>query len=163
MQKALPEALANKIDGLPLVYEELAKSYRIAKSTRRGVKPTRKRNIRLHQEVVQRLNHQLVSDKRMLGLTDLKSSQYVDAAITLAQGVSVSDLIRAADEFRDSHLGEKDVLASPNHYSISLGNYAWLDHMVDELLLANTTGLHGHMINVIIKAYLDQFEGPQKG
>ncbi|MFE0061857.1 hypothetical protein [Streptomyces sp. NPDC059003] len=162
MQKALPEVLANKIDGLPLVYEELAKSYRRAKSTRTGVKP-KKRNIRLHHEVIQRLNRQLVADKRMLRLTDLKPSQYVDAALTLAQGVSVSDLIKAADDFRDSHLGEQDALASPNHYSISVENYDWLDDMVDELLLANTTGLHGHMINVIIKSYLEQFQVPREG
>jgi hypothetical protein len=162
--EALPPQLADKVEGLPVAYLELAKSYRRAQATRTGTKPA-KRNIRLHAEVATAVNHQLVSDKRMLGLRNLKPSQYVDAAVTLARGVSVDDLIRAADEFRDSHLGEESSSASPNHYSISRENDAWLDDMMDELLLANTTGLHGHMINVIIQSFLEQLrvEAPIEG
>ncbi|MFI1204839.1 hypothetical protein ACH4VR_36340 [Streptomyces sp. NPDC020883] len=151
-------------------------------ATRTGTKP-KKRNIRLHNDVVTALNQQLVHDKRLLDLRGLKPSQYVDAAITLARGVLVEEpiraadefrddhpsdedargalvegLIRAADEFRDDHLGDEDGWGSANHYSISKENYAWLDEMMDELLLANTNGLHGHMINVIILSFLKQLK-----
>jgi hypothetical protein len=147
-----------------VAYLELAQSYRRAQATRTGTK-SEKRNIRLHGDVVTALNHQLVHDKRMLGLRNLKPSQYVDAALTLAQGASVEDLISAADGFRDSHLGEESGFGSPNHYSISKENDDWLDNMMDELLLANTTGLHGHMINVVILSFLDQLkvERPNEG
>jgi hypothetical protein len=156
--------LAQKIDGLPVAYLELANSYRRAQATRTGTKPA-KRNIRLHTEVVTAMNHQLVADKRRLGLKNLKSSQYVDAAITMARGVSVEDLIRAADRFRDSHIGEESGFGSPNHYSIWKENDEWLDEMMDELLLANTTGLHGHMINVVLESFLGQLkaEAPTEG
>lgn len=157
MIKALPPQLAEKVQGLPVVYLELAKSYRQAQATRTGAKPA-KRNIRLHSDIATAVNRQMVSDKRMLGLRNLKPSQYVDAAITLARHVSVADLIRAADHFRDSHLGEEAGSATPNHYSISRENDAWLDDMMDELLLANTTGLHGHMINVIVQSFLNQLK-----
>ncbi|MFF2374959.1 hypothetical protein ACFVUW_11310 [Streptomyces xiamenensis] len=155
MLEALPPQLAEKVQGLPVAYLELAKSYRQAQATRTGNKPA-KRNIRLHSDVATAVNRQMVSDKRMLGLKNLKPSQYVDAAITLARNVSVNDLIRAADHFRDSQLGEEGGSATPNHYSISRDNDGWLDNMMDELLLANTTGLHGHMINVIIQSFLEQ-------
>ncbi|MFI1765164.1 hypothetical protein ACH41H_24330 [Streptomyces sp. NPDC020800] len=157
MLEALPPQLAEKVDGLPVAYLELAKSYRRAQATRTGTKPS-KRNIRLHNDVATAVNRQLVSDKRMLGLKNLKPSQYVDAAITLAKGVSVEDLISAADGFRDSHIGEEDGYGSPNHYSIAKENNEWLDEMMDELLLANTTGLHGHMINVILQSFLEQLK-----
>ncbi|MBQ0972864.1 hypothetical protein KBZ00_17210 [Streptomyces sp. RK31] len=157
MLEALPPQLAEKVQGLPVAYLELAKSYRQAQATRTGTKPA-KRNIRLHSDVATAVNRQMVSDKRMLGLRNLKPSQYVDAAITLARHVSVDDLIRAADHFRDSHLGEEAGSATPNHYSISRENDAWLDNMMDELLLANTTGLHGHMINVIVQSFLEQLK-----
>jgi hypothetical protein len=89
----------------------------------------------------------------------------LDAAITLARHVSVTDLIEAADQFRDSHLGEESGSASPNHYSISRENDDWLNDMMDELLLANTTGLHGHMVNVIVQSFLQQLraEAPVTG
>lgn len=161
---ALPPQLADKVDGLPIAYRELATSYRRAQATRTGTKSA-KRNIRLHAEVAQAVNRQLVHDKRMLKLKNLKPSQYVDAALTLARGVSVEDLITAADGFRDSHLGEEAASGSPNHYSISKDNDTWLNDMMDELLLANTTGLHGHMINVIVRSFLEQlrFEAPAEG
>ncbi|MFC5148896.1 hypothetical protein [Streptomyces aureoversilis] len=153
--EALPPNLADKVAGLPIAYNELAQSFRRAQATRTGTKPE-KRNIRLHPDIARAVNHQLVHDKKRLGLRNLKPSHYVDAAITLAQGVAVEDLIAAADGFRDSHLGEEAGAGSPNHYSISKENDTWLDDMVDELLLANTTGLHGHMINVIIQSFLEQ-------
>ncbi|MFC9035183.1 hypothetical protein [Streptomyces arboris] len=164
MLDALPPQLAEKVQGLPVAYTELARSYRQAQATRTGTKPA-KRNIRLHAEVAIAVNRQMVSDKRMLQLRDLKPSQYLDAAITLARHISVADLIKAADEFRDSHLGEASGSASPNHYSIRRENDAWLDDMTDELLLANTTGLHGHMVNVIVQSFLEQLraEGPTTG
>lgn len=155
MLEALPPQLAHKVEGLPVAYLELAKSYRRAQATRTGTKPA-KRNIRLHTEVATAMNHQMVADKRRLGLRNLKPSQYVDAALTLARGVSVEDLIRAADGFRDKHIGEDSGFGSPNHYSIWKENDDWLDEMMDELLLANTTGLHGHMINVIVESFLQQ-------
>ncbi|WP_267717249.1 hypothetical protein [Streptomyces sp. CoH17] len=155
MLDALPPQLAEKVQGLPVAYTELARSYRQAQATRTGTKPA-KRNVRLHAEVAIAVNRQMVSDKRMLGLRNLKPSQYLDAAITLARHVSVTDLIQAADEFRDRHLGEEGGSASPNHYSISRENDEWLDDMMDELLLANTTGLHGHMVNVIVQSFLEQ-------
>ncbi|MFD8727757.1 hypothetical protein [Streptomyces sp. NPDC059611] len=164
MLDALPPQLAEKVQGLPVAYTELAKSYRQAQATRTGTKPA-KRNIRLHAEVAIAVKRQMVSDKRMLKLRDLTPSQYVDAAITLARHISVTDLIKAADEFRDSHLGEASGSASPNHYSIRRENDAWLDDMMDELLLANTTGLHGHMVNVILQSFLEQLraEAPATG
>ncbi|MEU4110971.1 hypothetical protein [Streptomyces sp. NPDC027717] len=155
MLDALPPQLAEKVQGLPVAYIELARSYRQAQATRTGTKPA-KRNIRLHADVAIAVNRQMVSDKRMLGLRNLKPSQYLDASITLARHVSVTDLIKAADEFRDSHLGEESGAASPNHYSISRENDDWLNDMMDELLLANTTGLHGHMVNVIVQSFLEQ-------
>ncbi|MCG7523853.1 hypothetical protein MHW47_05245 [Streptomyces sp. OfavH-34-F] len=155
MLNALPPQLAEKVQGLPVAYIELARSYRQAQATRTGTKPA-KRNIRLHTEVAVAVNRQMVSDKRMLGLRNLKPSQYLDAAITLARDISVADLIKAADEFRDRHLGEESGSASPNHYSISRENDVWLNDMMDELLLANTTGLHGHMVNVIVQSFLEQ-------
>jgi hypothetical protein len=155
MLASLPEKLADKVEGLSVAYIELAKSYRRAQATRTGTKPA-KRNVRLRSDVTASLNRQMVSDKRMLGLRDLKPSHYVDAAITLAQTVTVEDLIKAADSFRDSHLGEDSSGSPSNHYSISRENNAWLDNMMDELLLAGTTGLHGHMVNVIIQSFLGQ-------
>ncbi|MES4886105.1 hypothetical protein ABVB69_37245 [Streptomyces sp. NPDC000349] len=155
MLDALPPQLAEKVQGLPVAYVELARSYRQAQATRTGTKPA-KRNIRLHADIAMAVNRQMVSDKRMLGLRNLKPSQYLDASITLARHVSVTDLIKAADEFRDSHLGEESGAASPNHYSISQKNDDWLNDMMDELLLANTTGLHGHMVNVIVQSFLEQ-------
>ncbi|MFC8946337.1 hypothetical protein [Streptomyces rochei] len=157
MLDALPPQLAEKVQGLPVAYTELARSYRQAQATRTGTKPA-KRNVRLHSEVAIAVNRQMVSDKRMLGLRNLKPSQYLDAAITLARNVSVTDLIQAADDFRDRHLGEEGGSASPNHYSISRENDDWLDDMMDELLLANTTGLHGHMVNVIVQSFLEQLK-----
>ncbi|MGW1616104.1 hypothetical protein ACWCQZ_42980 [Streptomyces sp. NPDC002285] len=157
MLDALPPHLAEKVQGLPMAYLELARSYRQAQATRTGMKPA-KRNIRLHTDVATAVSHQMVSDKRMLGLRNLKPSQYVDAAITLARHVSVDDLVKAADDFRDSHLGEESGSASPNHYSISRENDDWLNDMMDELLLANTTGLHGHMINVVVESFLEQLK-----
>ncbi|WP_331726123.1 hypothetical protein [Streptomyces sp. NBC_00470] len=157
MLEALPPQLAEKVQGLPVAYRELAKSYRQAQATRTGNKPA-KRNIRLHADVATAVNRQMVSDKRMLGLRNLKPSQYVDAAITLARNASIDDLIQAADHFRDSRLGEEGGSATPNHYSISRENDDWLDDTMDELLLANTTGLHGHMINVIIQSFLEQLK-----
>ncbi|MET7458545.1 hypothetical protein ABZT03_43430 [Streptomyces sp. NPDC005574] len=164
MLDALPPQLAEKVQGLPVAYIELARSYRQAQATRTGTKPA-KRNIRLHAEVAIAVNRQMVSDKRMLVLRNLKPSHYLDAAITLARHVSVTDLIEAADEFRDSHLGEEGGSASPNHYSISRENDDWLNDMMDELLLANTTGLHGHMVNVIVQSFLQQLraEAPVTG
>ncbi|WP_146228915.1 hypothetical protein [Streptomyces sp. NWU339] len=157
MLDALPPQLEQKVQGLPVAYYELAKSYRLAQATRTG-KKNAKRNIRLHDEVATAVNRQMVSDKRMLGLRALKPSHYVDAAITLVREVPVADLIKAADDFRDQHLGEEGGSASANHYSISTKNDEWLDDMMDELLLANTTGLHGHMINVIVQSLLAQLQ-----
>lgn len=157
MLEALPQHLAEKVQDLPAAYLGLAKSYRQAQATRTGTKPA-KRNIRLHTEVATAVNQQMVSDKRMLGLRKLKPSQYVDAALSFAREVPVEDLIQAADHFRDSHLGEESGSSTPNHYSISRDNDDWLDDMMDEFLLANTTGLHGHMINVIVQSFLQQLK-----
>ncbi|MEE1737022.1 hypothetical protein PUR49_10995 [Streptomyces sp. BE147] len=162
MLEALPPSLAGKVKGLPVAYMELAKSYRRAQSTRTGTKPA-KRNIRLHLDVTSALNPQLVSDKRRLQLKNLKPSQYVDAAITMARGVSVEELISAADEFRDRRIGEDSGFGSPNHYSIWKENDEWLDEMMDELLLANTTGLHGQMINVIVESFLKELKAEVPG
>ncbi|TLQ39257.1 hypothetical protein [Streptomyces marianii] len=140
-----------------MAYYELAKSYRLAQATRTGNKNA-KRNIRLHDDVATAVNRQMVKDKRMLGLRNLKPSHYLDAAITLVRDVPVADLIKAADDFRDQHLGEEGGSASANHYSISTTNDVWLDDMMDELLLAKTTGLHGHMINVIVQSFLGQLQ-----
>ncbi|MER0476979.1 hypothetical protein ABR737_01170 [Streptomyces sp. Edi2] len=157
MERALPEKLATKVQGLPVAYGELAASYRRAMATRTGTKP-KKRNIRLHNDVTRALNRQLVHDKRLLNLRGLKPSQYVDAALTLARGVSVEDLIEAADKFRDSQIGDDDDWGSATHYSIAKENDTWLHDMMDELLLANTHGLHGHMINVIIRSFIEQLQ-----
>ncbi|MER6123312.1 hypothetical protein ABT173_11690 [Streptomyces sp. NPDC001795] len=157
MLDALPPQLEQRVQGLPVAYYELAKSYRQAQATRTGNKNP-KRNMRLHDDVATAVNRQMVSDKKMLKLRNLKPSHYVDAALTLAREVPVNDLITAADHFRDQHLGEEGGSASANHYTISKTNDEWLDDMMDELLLAKTTGLHGHMINVIVQSFLAQLQ-----
>jgi hypothetical protein len=157
--EALPPLLAQKVDGLPQAYLQLASSYRLAKSARPGRAGRAKRNVRLHAEVAEAITRQLITDKRQLGLRDLKPSHYVDAALSYAREVEVETLIEEADKFRDRHLGEEGGLEAPNHYSISGENDAWLDDMIDELMVAKATGLHGHMINVIIEAFLKELAG----
>jgi hypothetical protein len=152
--EGLPAILAGRVHGLPEAYMELARSYRNAKATRTGSRA--KRNMRLHREVADAITRQLVQDKRLLSIRDLKPSHYVDAALTMAQGYQVETLITEADKFREYHLGEGSGSEAPNHYTISQKNFDWLEDMTDELLLANATGLHGHMINVVIQAYLQQ-------
>ena len=152
---SLPPMLAQKVTGLPSAYLLLAQAYRQAKYARPGTRIVRpKRNIRLHVEVSAALTKQLVLDKRLLGLKDLKSSHYVDAALSYAQGADTGALIAQADEFRDRHLGEENPLEAPNHYTISPENNAWLDSMIDVLLEERANGLHGIMINVGLEAFL---------
>ncbi|MFE3268083.1 hypothetical protein [Streptomyces sp. NPDC059215] len=146
---------------MPEAYMELARSYRNAKATRTGSKA--KRNMRLHREIADAITRQLVQDKRLLNIRDLKPSHYVDASLTIARGYQVETLIVEADNFREYHLGEGTGSEAPNHYTISQKNYDWLEEMTDELLLANATGLHGHMINVVIQAYLHQLAAHAPG
>ncbi|MER7694642.1 hypothetical protein [Streptomyces sp. NPDC097610] len=146
---------------MPEAYLELARSYRNAKATRTGSKT--KRNMRLHREVADAITRQLIQDKRLLNIRDLKPSHYVDAALTMAQGYQAEALIVEADNFREYHLGEGPGSEAPNHYTISQKNFDWLEEMTDELLLANATGLHGHMINVVIKVYLQQLAAQESG
>ncbi|MFF2128352.1 hypothetical protein ACFVW1_23710 [Streptomyces olivochromogenes] len=159
--EGLPAILAGRVRGLPEAYMELARSYRNAKATRTGSRA--KRNMRLHREVADAITRQLVQDKRLLSIRDLKPSHYVDAALTMARGYQVEMLITEADKFREYHLGEGSGSEAPNHYTISQKNFDWLEEMTDELLLANATGLHGYMINVVIQAYLQQLAAQEPG
>ncbi len=154
--ESLPPLLAQKVHGLPRAYMLLATSYRAAKSARPGRSSRTKRNMRLHIEVSDTLTRQLLADKRLLGIKDLKPSHYVDAALTYARSAEVGYLIEEADRFRDQHLGEENSLDAPNHYSIAGENDLWLNDMIDEMLVARATGLHGHMINMVIEAFLKE-------
>lgn len=160
---ALPPVLAEKVEGLPQSYLFLAASWRAAKSARPGRATRKKRNMRLHKEVLRQLNKQMVADKRQLGLRDLKPSHYVDAALSYGRGAKPPVLIEEASKFFDRHLGEEDGYASPNHYSISPDNDDWLDEMMDELRLAEELGLHGQMINVVVEAYLKELSAVYGG
>ncbi|MFZ3492084.1 hypothetical protein ACODT5_02400 [Streptomyces sp. 5.8] len=138
-----------------MAYQELAASYRNAKDTRTGKALTR-RNIRLHSTLTATLTKQLVHDKRLLKLRDLVPSYYVDAALAFMRSLPTSQFIEAADNFRDRLVGSDAGFEAPNHYSITTENDDWLEDMKDELMLAGTKGLHGHMINAIIEAFLMQ-------
>ncbi|MEV7930561.1 hypothetical protein AB0P03_36885, partial [Kitasatospora sp. NPDC088779] len=157
---ALPPALAKKVHGLPNGYLLLASSYRIAKSAVPGKTSRTKRNMRLNTEVADALTRQMLTDKRLLGIRDLKASHYVDAALTYGRTADVATLIAQADAFRERWLGEDDPFEDPNHYTITVANNDWLDDMLDELTLAKANGLHGYMINVIIEAYLSELGAP---
>ncbi|MFF2618574.1 hypothetical protein, partial [Kitasatospora sp. NPDC058046] len=157
---ALPPALAKKVHGLPNGYLLLATSYRIAKSAVPSKTARTKRNMRLNTEVADALTRQMLTDKRLLGIKDLKPSHYVDAALTYGRTADVATLIAQADAFRERWLGEDDPFEDPNHYTITAANNSWLDDMLDELTLAKANGLHGYMINVIIEAYLSELSPP---
>ncbi|MET9324959.1 hypothetical protein ABZX75_33160 [Streptomyces sp. NPDC003038] len=151
----LPTPLADKVRDLPVAYRELASSYRTAKDTRTG-KTLKRRNIRLHTSLATTLRRQLVHDKRLLSIRDLAPSYYVDAALTFMRTLPTAQFIEAADQFRDRLVGADAGFEAPNHYSISKENDDWLEEMKDELMLAGTKGLHGHMINAIVEAFLTQ-------
>ncbi|MFI5986886.1 hypothetical protein ACIBEA_39240 [Streptomyces sp. NPDC051555] len=157
----LPTPLADKVRDLPVAYRELANSYRTAKDTRTG-KTLKRRNIRLHTTLAASLRRQLVHDKRLLTIRDLVPSYYVDAALTFMRNLPTAQFIEAADQFRDRLVGGDAGFEAPNHYSITKENDDWLEDMKDELMLAGTKGLHGHMINAIVEAFLTQLhqEGP---
>ncbi|MFD5513838.1 hypothetical protein ACFWIB_39855 [Streptomyces sp. NPDC127051] len=160
----LPASLADKVRDLPVAYRELATSYRTAKDTRTG-KTLKRRNIRLHSTLAASLRMQLVHDKRLLTIRDLAPSYYVDAALTFMRSLPTSHFIEAADQFRDRLVGADAGFEAPNHYSITNDNDDWLEDMKDELMLAGTKGLHGHMINAIVEAFLNQLnqERPAQG
>lgn len=151
----LPTPLADKVRDLPVAYRELAASYRSAKDTRTG-KTLKRRNIRFHTTLATSLRRQLVHDKRLLTIRDLVPSYYVDAALTFMRSLPTAQFIEAADQFRDRLVGADAGFEAPNHYSISQENDDWLEEMKDELMLAGTKGLHGHMINAIVEAFLNQ-------
>lgn len=151
----LPTPLADKVRDLPAAYGQLAQSYRTAQDTRTG-RTLKRRNIRLHTTLADTLRRQLVHDKRLLTIRNLVPSYYVDAALTFMRSLPTSQFIEAADQFRDRLVGGDTGFEAPNHYSITKENDDWLEEMKDELMLAGTKGLHGHMINAIVEAFLAQ-------
>lgn len=153
--ETLPPHLQERVRELPGEYLALAEAYRRAQTQSRPGAKLVKRNIRLSGEVSKALTQQLVRDKRQLGLRSLTASQYVDAALDLARSMDPKRLIEAADQYRHSLLGSP-ASGEPNHYSISTESDQWLEEMKDELLLADVRGLHGHMINVVVKYFIER-------